>query len=215
MARCFPNAVSFHDTLSTGPYDDCTVLETFNCVQELILPNVDFSQLNQLHSNFNLKHLVFSDFKLNRYEEIVRNYPNVEKIAFKIYTTNFFTSDENTMEVINALQILIDGLKQLKLLACTEASDRNKIPLSLNDVINITKNAENLEFLLMRAKIDDFDAIYKHFAPKFDVVRYNNEFLLMSQKKILESVKNEKNRSMKKFEDIHEILSNNFFKGLD
>lgn len=115
--------------------------------------------------------------------------------------------------MINALKILSGGLKQLKLLACTEEYYQSGlISLSLNDVINIIDGAVNLEFFFIRADIDDFEEIYRHFAPIFVVVRYSHKVLLISQKEILETIQtDEDDHLVKHFGDIYNSLSLDFF----
>lgn len=159
-----------------------------------------------LYPNPNLKVLsfdCFKDLKLCHFQDIVENYPNIEKIAFKLdnedQDDNFISKIDANIKIIDALKILLRGLKQLKLLAVT-ALDFHNIKLSLIDVINLLQDAENLEFFLIKAEIDDFDEIYRHFTPKFDVVRYFPGILLMSQKEILDNIKNVKeNRSLINF----------------
>lgn len=195
-----------------------TVLEIFNHIDELVFRNC-IKIRDVIYPNTNLKLLVFDkfeNFNLSHCQEVVRNFPNMEKLSFKIRFYDSFTADVSKMVVIDALKILFGGLKKLKLLSCADLHfcSAIKITLSLNDVINIIDSAGKLEFFFIRAYVV-FDEIYKHFASKFDVVRYENGYLLMSQKEILENIKAEKeNRIKLSFPVIDSTLADFFYKDL-
>lgn len=152
-------------------------------MEELIL-SASIEEDDILYPNPNLKVLACGAFNLKKFKKFVKMYPNLEKLTLN----NESRTDAQDIDPIRWFTRLLKELKRLKLFACHNPGLWTTFCLS--DAINMLKDAKNLEYFLLDADIDDFDEIYKHFASKFDVVRYtrkyyHDHYLLMSQRKIL------------------------------
>lgn len=155
----------------------------------------------------------FNNANVTRFEEIVKNFPNLEQISFDLNGDHKMTADEAKTFAIQAIKILAGGLGRLKLLACTEICFvyQMKVSFSLDDIKFILEDAENIEFFMINGEISDFDEIYKNFRRKFDTVRYSEGHLLISQWKVLHDVKNDKEGRLKgNFNKILDLLNAKF-----